>query len=181
MPSPSFRRGMYQPLGCWDPVLALNHDTCKDRRKPGSGGSGVLLAVAPYVTTSWTLPERYIFFPAQKSNAGFRLGTESTLLQKVWAQGRRRVLDVMMFWGESHILQVSSTDPLITWRNMPPRSWQPSLHIGMSLKPKPWRHFRVYPVLYILQDTVWGVQWIPPWVKSTGLGPCIVPAWNSHW
>ena len=135
MSSPSVRRGMYQSLGLWDLVLALNYVTFKDRRKPGAGGSGVLLKVAPYGTTSWTLPDRYIFFPSQKSNAGFWWGTESTLLQKVWDQGRRRALEGMMFWGEYHLLQVSSTNLLIAWRYMPPHSWQPSLRLGLKAHP----------------------------------------------
>ena len=34
---------MYQSLGRWDRVLALNYGTCEDRRKSGAGGSGFLL------------------------------------------------------------------------------------------------------------------------------------------
>ena len=63
---------MYQSLGLWDIVLAMNYGTCKDRRKSGAGGSGVLLAAAPDGTISWTLPDRYIFFPDQQSNVGFQ-------------------------------------------------------------------------------------------------------------
>ena len=61
MSSPSIRRGVYQSLGSWGQVLALNYGACKDRRKSGAGGLVVLLVVAPYGTTSWTLPDRYIF------------------------------------------------------------------------------------------------------------------------
>ena len=147
MSSPSVQRGVYQSLGVWDLVLALNYGTCEDRIKPGVGGSGVLLVVALYGMTSWTLPYRYLFFPDQQSNVGFQWGTESTLLQKFWDLGRRRALEGMMFWGESHILQVASIDPLIAWIYMPPNYWQPSWRIGMCLYPKPWRRFQVRPVL----------------------------------
>ena len=147
MSSTSIRRGMYQSMDCWDRVLALNYGTRENKRKPGSGGSGVLLAVAPDGATSWKLPNIYLFFPAQKYKVGFRCRTESTLLQKVWAQGRHGALDGMIFWGKCQLLQVASTDPLIAWRHMPPRSLQPSWRIGMSLKPNPWHHFLVWPVL----------------------------------
>ena len=32
-------------------------------RKTGAGGSGFIIAVAPYGTTAWALPDRYLFFP----------------------------------------------------------------------------------------------------------------------
>ena len=132
---PSVQRGVYPSLDRWDWVLAMNYGTCKDRRDPGAGGSGVLIAVAPDGTKLWTLPDRYLFFPAQQSNVGFRWGTEGTLLRKVWYQGRRRALDGMIFLEECHLLQVDYTNHLISCRHMPPRYWRPSWLIDMSLKP----------------------------------------------
>ena len=61
---------MYQSMGFWDRVLDLNYGTYEGRRKPGAVGSGVLLAVVTDGTTLWTLPDRYILFPAQQNDVG---------------------------------------------------------------------------------------------------------------
>ena len=158
----------------------MNYGNWEDRRKPGLGGSGFLLAVAPYGTTSRTLPDIYIFFPAQKFNLGFRWGTESTLLQKVWARG-----DVNYLWY--NVLRWVSDFSDIFHRY--PDWLETYASTFLTAKLTYWDDTKAqalmpFSSLTCLVDPPRCILGCPidfPWVQGNGLGPCVVPDRNSHW